>query len=160
MSEAELHLIRGRLTVGLRHKAAKGELRQGLPVGYDYNDDGAVVLSPDESVVAAIQAVFDRLDHVGSARQVLLGLLEDGLLLPRRPRGRGRIVWAAATYPAVHDLLTNPCYAGAFVFGRTRTDKRLDGDGRLLIRTRQVDRAEWEVCIPDHHPGFVTWGPL
>jgi DNA invertase Pin-like site-specific DNA recombinase len=45
MSEAELHLIRGRLTAGLRHKAAKGELRQGLPVGYDYDDTDAVVLS-------------------------------------------------------------------------------------------------------------------
>jgi DNA invertase Pin-like site-specific DNA recombinase len=38
MSEAELRLIRGRLTAGLQHKAAKGELRQGLPVGFDYDD--------------------------------------------------------------------------------------------------------------------------
>jgi DNA invertase Pin-like site-specific DNA recombinase len=35
MSEAELHLIRSRLTAGLKHQAAKGELRQGLPVGPD-----------------------------------------------------------------------------------------------------------------------------
>src|SRR6266705_206139 len=33
MSEAELHTLRSRLTAGLRHKAARGELRQWLPVG-------------------------------------------------------------------------------------------------------------------------------
>lgn len=157
MSEAELHLIRGRLTAGLRHKAAKGELRQGLPVGFDHDEDDKVVMCPDEAVVAAIASVFDRFDQVGSARQVLLGLLGDGLLLPRRPRRRGTIIWAKPTYAAVHDLLTNPCYAGAFVFGRTRTDKRLDADGRLLVRTRQVAMDQWEVCIPDHHPGFIDW---
>jgi DNA invertase Pin-like site-specific DNA recombinase len=157
MSEAELHLIRGRLTAGLRHKAARGELRQGLPVGYDYDEADAVVMSADEAVVEAIATVFRRFDEVGSARQVLLGLLEDGLALPRRSSTRARIRWAKATYPAVHDFLTNPCYAGAFVFGRTATDKRVDADGRLLVRTRQVARDQWEVCIPDHHPGFVTW---
>jgi DNA invertase Pin-like site-specific DNA recombinase len=157
MSEAELHLIRGRLTAGLRHKAARGELRQGLPVGYDYDPDDAVVLSVDEAVVEAIATVFRRFDELGSARQVLLSLLADGLRLPRRSSLRARVRWTAPTYPAVHDLLTNPCYAGAFVFGRTTTDKRLDADGRLAVRTRQVARDRWEVCIPDHHPGFIDW---
>ncbi|MGH2667764.1 MAG: recombinase family protein, partial [bacterium] len=157
MSEAELHLIRNRLTAGLRHKAAKGELRQGLPVGFDHDEAGNIVLSPDEAVVEAISAVFVRFDELGSARQVLLSLLEDGLLVPRRPTRKGRVVWAPATYPAIHDFLTNPVYAGAFVFGRTKTEKRVDANGRLVMRTRQVARDEWEVCIPDHHPGFVTW---
>jgi hypothetical protein len=48
-------------------------------------------------------------------------------------------------------------YAGAFVFGRTKTEKRIGSDGRVVERTRQVPRGEWEVCIPDHHPGFVGW---
>lgn len=157
MSEAELHLIRGRLTAGLRHKAAKGELRQGLPVGYDYDDTDTVVLCADEAVVEAIATVFRRFDELGSARQVLLSLLGDGLLLPRRSSMRARIRWATPTYPAIHDFLTNPCYAGAFVFGRTTVTKRVNADGRLLVRTRQVARDEWEVCIPSHHPGFVTW---
>ena len=33
MSEAELHIIRARLDGGIRNKAARGELRRGLPVG-------------------------------------------------------------------------------------------------------------------------------
>jgi DNA invertase Pin-like site-specific DNA recombinase len=157
MSEAELHLIRGRLTAGLRHKAAKGELRQGLPVGYDYDDNDGVVLCTDEAVIEAIASVFRRFDELGSARQTLLSLIGDGLALPRRTTMRSRIRWAKPTYPAVHDFLTNPCYAGAFVFGRTATIKRVDADGRLQTRTRQVERDQWEVCIPDHHPGFVSW---
>jgi hypothetical protein len=57
----------------------------------------------------------------------------------------------------VHDLLTNPCYAGAFVFGRNRTQKRLDAAGRVISRTVALPREQWVVLIPDHHPGFITW---
>jgi DNA invertase Pin-like site-specific DNA recombinase len=157
MSEAELHLIRHRLTAGLRHKAAKGELRQGLPVGFVDDETDQVVLDPDESVRAAISTVFKRFDTLGSARQVMLSLQEDNLLVPRRPTGARRVTWARASYPAIHDFLTNPTYAGAFVFGRTRTEKRLDQSGRLVTRTRQLPREEWAVLILDHHPGYVGW---
>jgi len=158
MSEAELHLIRSRLTAGLRHKAARGELRQWLPVGFDYDENDAIVMTADEAVAEAIATVFRRFAELGSARQVLLSLRGDGLPLPRRPaRTGGRIHWQAATYPAVHDLLTNPVYAGAFVFGRTRTEKRIDPTGRVISRTVALPREQWEVLIPDHHAGFIGW---
>jgi DNA invertase Pin-like site-specific DNA recombinase len=157
MSEAELHLIRHRLTAGLLHKAAKGELRQGVPVGFVYDADDHVVLDPDEAVVAAIATVFRLFDELGSARQVMLSLLEDNLLIPRRRAGSKRVNWAPASYPAIHDFLTNPAYAGAFVFGRRRDEKRLGPDGRMVKRTRELPREEWAVLIPEHHPGFVTW---
>ncbi len=113
----------------MRHKAARGELRQFLPVGFDYDEAGAVMITPDEAVVEAIATVFRRFAELGTGRQVLLSLRGDGLLLPRRPTRTGRVHWAPATYPAVHDFLTNPVYAGAFVFGRTRTEKRVDATG-------------------------------
>ena len=112
----------------------------------------------DEAVREAITTVFRRFDELGSARQVLIRLREDGVLLPRRRNGSKRIFWAQATYPAVHDLLTNPAYAGAFVFGRTRTEKRVDPEsGTVHARDRVVPREQWEVLIPDHHRGFITW---
>jgi excisionase family DNA binding protein len=157
MSEAELHLIRSRLTEGLRHKAARGELRQGLPVGLDYDEDNHVIITPDEAVAEAIAAVHRRFAELGSARQVLLSLREDGLLLPRRQNGSRRITWAPASYPAVHDFLTNPAYAGAFVFGRTRTEKRVDAAGRLITSVRVLPREQWAVLIPGHHPGYISW---
>jgi len=98
MSEAELHLIRSRMTAGLRHKAARGELRQGLPVGFDYDADDRVVLAADEAVREAISTVFRRFAELGSARQVVIALREDGLQLPRRRNGHPRITWAPATY--------------------------------------------------------------
>jgi hypothetical protein len=158
MPEAELHLIKSRLTAGLKHKAAKGKLRQGLPVGLHYNEDDRAVMTPDEAVREAIVTVFRRFEELGSARQVLIGLREDGLLLPRRQNGSRRITWAPASYPAVHDLLTNPAYAGAFVFGRTRTEKRVDPTtGAVHSRDRLVPREQWEVLIPDHHAGYISW---
>src|ERR1700752_3207318 len=65
MSEAELHRIRSRLTAGLRHKAAKGELRQGLPVGLDYDEDDRVIITPDEAAREAIATVSRRLGALG-----------------------------------------------------------------------------------------------
>src|SRR5215207_7737919 len=138
MSEAELHLIRARLDGGLRNKAARGELRMNLPVGLERDEDDRVVLCPDEQVRHAIDRVFALWRQLGSARQVVMELIADGQKLPRRTVGQRRIRWVRASYGAVHDLLTNPAYAGAFVFGRTRTEKRLDARGRVRARTVEV----------------------
>jgi DNA invertase Pin-like site-specific DNA recombinase len=157
MSEAELHLLRSRLDAGLRHKAAKGELRQGLPVGLDYDDDDRVILVHDEAVREAIATVFHRFAELGSARQVLLSMRADGLLLPRRTPGSSRVRWTEATYPAIHHFLTNPAYAGAFVFGRSKLRRHVDGTGSVIASTHEVPLDEWEICIRDHHPGYVDW---
>jgi excisionase family DNA binding protein len=158
MAEAELHMLRMRLTEALRHKAARGELRQLLPVGLDYDDDENVVLSPDEAVRSAIGQVYALFAQLGTARQVMMTLRERGLLLPRRKAGSQRVTWAEASYPAVHDFLTNPAYAGAFVFGRTRTAKRVDpSTGKVVTRERVMPQQEWEVLITGHHPGYLDW---
>jgi hypothetical protein len=150
-------MLRTRLTAALRHKAARGELRQHLPVGLDYDDDGQVVLSADEAVRSAIGQVHALFGQLGSARQVMMTLRSQGLRLPRRKAGARRVTWAEASYPAVHDFLTNPAYAGAFVFGRTRTEKHVDAAGKVISRERLLPQDEWEVLIPGHHPGYLTW---
>ena len=158
MSEAELHLIRSRLTLGLQHKAARGELKIPLPVGLDYDEDGRVAVSADVAVREAVGCIFRRFTELGSARQVMLSLLDDGVLLPRRSSGvSGKVTWLKASYQAVQHTLRNPAYAGAFVFGQTRTEKHLDAGGRLITRTRALPMQEWAVLIRGHHPGYVTW---
>src|SRR3954468_18716367 len=157
MSEAELHLIRARLDGGLRHKAERGELRLALPVGLDRDDEDRIVLSPDEQVRHAIERVFVLWRRLGSAREVVLELVGEGQRLPRRTVGQRRIRWARASYGAVHDFLTNPAYAGAFVFGRKRREKRLDAEGRVRVHDVEVPLEEWSVCLPEHHPGYVSW---
>jgi excisionase family DNA binding protein len=157
MSEAELHLIRARLDGGLRNKAARGELRLALPVGLDRDEDGRIVLCPDEQVRHAIERVFVLWRRLGSARQVVMELIAEDQQLPRRTVGQRRIRWARASYGAVHDFLTNPVYAGAFVFGRKRREKRVDADGRVRAHDVEVPLGEWSVCLPEHHPGYVSW---
>jgi DNA invertase Pin-like site-specific DNA recombinase len=157
ISEAELHLIRSRLVGGLRNKAKRGELRLPLPVGLDRDDDDLVVLCPDEQVRHAIERVFCLWRRLGSARQVMIELTAEGQALPRRTVGQRRIRWARASYGAVHDILTNPAYAGAFVFGRQRQVKRLDEHGEVRVGRVDVPIEEWSVCLQDHHPGYVSW---
>src|ERR1700684_1704425 len=66
MSEAELHIIRARLDGGIRNKAARGELRRGLPVGCVWGEQAGEVLShPDEAVTNAIRTVFERFAEFG-----------------------------------------------------------------------------------------------
>ncbi len=157
MSEAELHLIRARLDGGLRSKAQRGELRMHLAVGFDRDEDGRIVLSADEQVRHAIERVFELWRRLGTARQIVGELIAEGQKLPRRRVGERRVRWATANYAAVHDFLTNPSYAGAFVFGRTRQEKRLDAAGEVKVTTREVPIEEWSVCLPEHHPGYVSW---
>jgi DNA invertase Pin-like site-specific DNA recombinase len=157
MSEAELHLIRARLDGGLRNKAQRGELRLALPVGLDRAEDDRIVLCPDEEVRHAIGRVFALWRQLGSARQVVMELIADGQKLPRRTVGQRRIRWARPSYGAVHDFLTNPAYAGTFAFGKKRQEKRIDDDGRVRVKTIELAVEEWSVCLPEHHPGYVSW---
>ena len=165
MSEAELHVLRARLEGGVRNKAARGELRRGLPVGLIWGDaDGEIRFHPDEAVTGVIRAVFDQFAVCGSARATWLWLRSEGLRWPlqkvaytRRGSTIPEITWVEPTYHAVHTTLTHPAYAGAYVYGRTRKERYLDRSGALRQRSRRLPRDQWEVLIPDHHPGFTDW---
>jgi transposase len=128
-----------------------------LPVGFERGEDGEIVLCADEQVRHAIERVFVLWRRAGSARQVVGELIADGQRLPRRSVGERRVRWVPASYGAVHKLLTNPVYAGAFVFGRTRQERRVDASGEVRVKTIEVPIEQWSVCLPDHHPGYVTW---
>jgi DNA invertase Pin-like site-specific DNA recombinase len=158
MSEAELHILRARLDGGIRNKAARGELRRGLPVGLVWGDkDGEVQLHPDQAIIGAIQSVFDRFAEMGSARQVWLWFRSNELLFPLQSSRSLEIQWISATYTAIHHVLTNPAYAGAYAFGKTRQERYVDESGRVRTRCRHLPRNEWPVLITDHHKGFVDW---
>jgi DNA invertase Pin-like site-specific DNA recombinase len=164
MSEAELHVLRARLEGGIRNKAARGELRRGLPVGLVWGEaDGQIRFHPDEAVTGVIAAVFGQFAVCGSARATWLWLRAEGLRWPlqkvayTRRGGVPEITWVEPTYHAVHTTLTHPAYAGAYAYGRTRKERYLDPGGALRQRSRRLPRDQWEVLIPDHHPGFIDW---
>ena len=163
LSEAELHVLRARLTGGIRNKASRGELRTGLPVGLVWGEaDGEIRLHPDEAVTGVIAAVFDQFVISGSVRATWLWLRDNHLRWPLQPVGYRRdrlpeITWVEPTYHAVHTTLTHPAYAGAYVFGRTRQERYVADDGQLRVRGRKLPQDEWEVLITEHHRGFIDW---
>ena len=158
MAEAEGHVIRARLEGGIRNKAARGELRRGLPVGFLWGEkDGEVRLHPDQAVKGALTTVFEKFAEVGSARQVWLHFRSEGLRFPLQSPGVSEIRWVIPTYVAIHHVLTNPVYAGAYVYGKTRQERYVDEAGQLRKRLRRLPRSEWQVLLEDHHEGYIDW---
>jgi len=158
MSEAELHVLRARLNGGIRNKAARGELRRGLPVGFVWGEaDGEVRFHPDEAVVTAIRTVFERFAETGSARRVWLWFRDQAHKFPLQMHAHAEIRWIEASYHAVHQVLSNPVYAGAYVYGKTRTEMTLDASGARRKRIRHLPRDKWQVLIKEHHRGYIDW---
>jgi DNA invertase Pin-like site-specific DNA recombinase len=157
MAEAELHVLRMRLNGAIRNKAKRGELRRGLPVGLLWGDGaGQVVFHPDQAVIGAIRSIFEKFTEMGTARQVWLWFQSEGLLFPHESPN-GQIIWVKPTYTAIHAILSNPVYAGAYAYGKSRCERYVDETGRVRKRVRLLPREQWAVLIPDHHPGFIDW---
>jgi excisionase family DNA binding protein len=160
MSEAELHIMRARLDQGRWHKAERGELGFNLPRGYFKRASGEVVLDPDERVRETVSLVFDVFDRRGSVHGVVRYLSEHDIALPDRARSgpaRGEVIWRPPHRSAVLNMLTNPIYAGAYVFGRRRSD-----GPNLEARRRRGQRAsrcpqDWRVLLPEHWPAYLSW---
>ena len=156
MSEAELHIIRARLRGGLLNKARRGELEIRPPVGLIYRSDGKIILDPNTEVQSAITMLFETFDRTGSATKAARFFREQGLLFPTRLQSglnKGELVWGLPHHARIVQVLHNPRYAGAFVFGRVRCRRRADG----RTATIKVPREEWQFVIKDAHPGYIDW---
>jgi DNA invertase Pin-like site-specific DNA recombinase len=159
MSELELSLFRQRSQEALKQKARRGALILGVAAGYVRVGRDRIEKNPDQRVQEALQLVFAKFAEFQSIRQVHIWLRDEGIELPAKSRDGGArgVVWRLPAYNVVHNILTNPIYAGAYAFGRT-TSKVSVERGRKYIR-RGVHRpmAEWDVLIRDHHTGYITW---
>jgi len=158
MSEAELHVLAGRLHGAKRAAAGRGVLRFPLPVGYVYDDAGATVMDPDEEIQAAVRDVFAAFTATGTAYGVVGAFAERRF--PRRAYGgawAGTIRWGRLTHGRVLGMLANPAYAGAYVFGRYRARRILTPEGMIRTKLIRLPLPEWAVLLRDHHPGYITW---
>jgi len=156
MSEAELHFLKARMRGGVLNKARRGELEISPPVGLVYRDDGVLVLDPDIEIQAAMRLVFETFERTGTAMQTAKLIREQGIRFPRQIRkglNKGELHWVRAEHSRILQVLHNPRYAGAFVYGRVRT--RLLPDGKHS--TTKVPRSEWQFVIPDVYVGYITW---
>jgi DNA invertase Pin-like site-specific DNA recombinase len=154
ISEVELHTMRGRLTAGLLNKAERGELALNLPAGLIRDAGGAVVKDPDREIQDRITLIFTSFLEQGSVAKVMRIFARGALGVPRRDRF-GEAVWRPATLNRLNQILKNPAYAGAFVYGRTRSRHTLYPNGKLM--TEPCPMAEWKIVVHGKYPPYIDW---
>lgn len=152
MSEAELHVLKARLRGGILNKVRRGEYRCPLPTGLVYDEAGNVVLDPDAQVREAITYFFETFSHIGSASQTVKVFRKEGLVFPSRFRIGDAVVFRPLTASTAIRMLHNPRYAGAYVYGRRQYRRAADGK-----KTRKRQFSDWLACIPNAHPGYISW---
>jgi len=114
--------------------------------------------TPDAQIQERISLVFASFMRLGSASAVVRYLRRADLALPVRPlRGPAphEIARRDAADGRVRNILKNPAYAGAYVYGRrcAAPERRSEG---VKNPTRAVPREQWEVCIQNAHPAYIS----
>ena len=128
LSEMELSTLRQRSVEALMQKARRGELLMTVAIGYVRAPNDRVEMDPDRRIRKAVELVFRKFRQLGSVRQVLVWLRQERIEMPAvvyGPSGRA-VLWKLPVYNVIHHILTNPIYAGAYVFGRTKTVTRIE----------------------------------
>ena len=152
LSEFELHTIRARMTAGLLNKAERGELALSLPVGLVRDRQGQVHKDPNLEVQARLELVFSTFLLRRSGSKVLEYFIQQQLLLPRRDRF-GDLIWKKPSIAAILSILKNPAYAGAFVYGRTRTLRGPSGQ----VTQKRLPLEQWKIRVNDKYPPYISW---
>ena len=121
MSEAELHIMHGRLAAGRMNKARRGELFNHAPMGYLRTVSGEMVLDPDEQVQSVVRLIFDKFQELASLNSLLQYLVQHQILLGFRPHYGahcGQLEWRRPNRPTLQNILHHPIYAGTYCYGR------------------------------------------
>lgn len=159
MSEAEIHLLQGRMHEALLNKARRGELYMLPPVGYVKLPSGGFALDPDEQAQSVIRLIFEEFDRCGSIRGVLRYLQMNDIKLPIRPHtgpNRGQLEWRRARRASVQTVLTHPLYAGTYRYGHRQTDPRRKKPGQRQAGRVVVDPENYHSLIPEHCAAYIT----
>jgi hypothetical protein len=159
MSEFEMSLLRQRAMEAHRDKVRRGLVLTQVPAGYIRTDDEGIEKTPDRQIQEAITGIFRKFRELGSIRQVMLWYREEKLLIPvlSRESGYRKVVWSEPIYPTIIGILKNPTYAGVFVWGRKQTRTAIVEGRAYKTRGHARPQEKWEVVIPDHHEGYITW---
>lgn len=160
MSEAELHILKRRMLEGKKAKARRGELGMQVPMGYFRRPSGEVIKDSDEQAQATIEMVFDLFKRYGTLNAVLRNLVKNSIQMPRRERcgpSKGELKWVRPNRPTLSNMLRNPIYAGAYVYGRRPTDRRKKRPGHPSSGRTVAKPEQWEVLLKDRLPAYITW---
>ena len=159
MSEAEIHILRSRLDAGKKNKAKRGEYFAEVPLGYIRTREG-IELEPDAQAQGIVRLIFDKFAELGSACAVLKFFHTNDILIGRRvPNGLqpGDLTWHRPNRSTILHLLRHPIYAGAYVYGRSKSVTTSGPNGSRKTVQRRVGKDEWGVLIRDKVPAYITW---
>ena len=159
LSEAELHILRSRLTEGRLNKARRGELFNHAPIGYVRQLSGKLALDPDEQVQSVVRLIFDQFDRQRSLHGLLRYLVEHKIQMPVRAHGgpnRGQLEWRRPNRVTLQNLLHHPIYAGFYRYGHRATDPRKQQPGRRGTGRTVRAPEQCQVLLPDHCPAYIT----
>jgi len=160
LSEAELHVIKQRMLAGKKAKARRGELGMQLAFGYVKHASGEIIKEPDEQAQSTTTLIFTLFARYRTINGVLKYLVKHNMQLPHRIRGglkKGELEWRRPNRVTLGNMLHNPIYAGAYVYGRRPTDPRKKKPGRPSTGRVSVNQEEWEVLIKDKLPAYISW---
>jgi hypothetical protein len=119
-----------------------------------------VIKDPDEQVQDTVQLVFDLFKRYGTMNAVLRHLVRNAIQLPNRVRSgvsKSELEWRRPNRATLNDMLHNPIYAGAYVYGRRPTDPRKKKPGRPSTGKTVARFGQWEVLLKDRLPAYITW---
>lgn len=159
MSEAELHVLQGRLRAGQLNKARRGDYFTHAPIGYIRVQD-TLELEPDDQAREVVRLIFEQFQKLGAMTAVMRYLaMHDLKIGVRDHRGpdKGQLKWRLPNQATILGLLHHPIYAGAYVYGRRESNPRKAVPGRPGTGRRWASVADWDVLLRDRLPSYITW---
>lgn len=155
IAEMELSTIKSRLTAGLINKAQRGELALHLPTGLTRDALARVCKDPNIEIQNRIRLVFEIFLEKKSCPKVVRYFNENKLTIPTYGRFQElNVQWKEVTLASIFNILRNPAYAGAYVYGRTSATKS-PGVSRYSIKS--LPMKEWKIIVKDKYPKYIDW---
>ena len=157
LSSLEVRQMGMRLWENKLRKAQRGELRIHLPVGLVFDRQQGVRLDPNEQVQATVRLLFERFRLSGSINQVVRYFHENELLFPKHQEGwEGPLEWSRLSCQRVGAALTNPAYAGAYVYGRLTCRAAAKTVAQLHRQKVRLPQEAWLAALWQAFSGYIN----
>src|SRR5262245_10327664 len=156
----ELYQLQQRMQAGRLNKARRGEWLGDAPLGYIIGPDGKLQFDPDEQVQAVVRLIFDRFESLGSISRLLQYLAQHHIQIPVRSpllESKGQLQWRRPHRDTLRHMMRHPAYAGAYTWGRRKTDSRRATPGRRGSGRIEVKPEDCAVFLPNHHDAYIPW---
>ena len=159
LSEVELESIKTRLLQARLTMARRGELINNVGIGYVRSGKRHLCKDPNARIQHAVSLIFTKFFELRSVHKVYRWSHANALSFPHINKAQGdtSIEWKLPTYDYIRRILGNPCYAGAYAYGKTESKVVLENGRKRVREGQRKEMAHWEVLIHDHHEAYISW---